>query len=318
MLQAALSYKKRARAASEGAERSARALWGQVDRSRILDSWRVLVPALLQTIMTAQAQAAAESTPYVDEAIRVQGGNSPTLGQILPLALVGWASDGRPLDTLLLSPAFSAIEALNRGATLPNALSFGRAHAQMIAATQVADAYRNAATIASTTRRVDHYVRAITPPSCSRCIILAGDDMWWKTDFKRHPKCNCIAVPVVGDPREDLITDPKAYFDSLSEAEQDRIFTKAGARAIRDGADMARVVNARRKAAGLSGAAQGQRRSLARRNVFGADLFTTAQLTVYGSRGQKLVRLMPESIYEMAKDHADAIRLLKAHGYIYP
>jgi hypothetical protein len=317
VLQAALSYKKQTEKASSAAEREARTLWGQVDRSRILDSWRALVPLLFRSIVTAQAQAAGLATPYVDEAIRIQGGDNPTDGQILPLALAGWASDGRPLDTLLLSPAFTAIEALNRGATVTKAMSFGQAHTRMIAATQVADAYRVAPTIVSTTRQVTRYTRAITPPSCSRCIILAGSDRSWKTDFKRHPRCNCISVPVVGDPREDLITDPKAYFDSLSKADQDRIFTTAGAQAIRDGADMARVVNARRKAAGLSGAAEGQRRSLRRRNVFGADLFTTAELRVTGSRGQQLTRLMPESIYEIAKDHADALRLLKIHGYIY-
>lgn len=317
MLQAALSYKKQTEKASSAAEREARTLWGQVDRSRILDSWRALVPLLFRSIVTAQAQAAGRATPFVDEAIRVQGGDNPTDGQILPLALAGWSSDGRPLDTLLLSPAFTTIEALKRGTTLPRAMSLGQLHTRMIAATQVGDAYRVAPTIASTTRRVTRYVRAITPPSCSRCIVLAGSDRSWKTDFKRHPRCNCISVPVAGDPREDLITDPRAYFDHLSAAEQDRIFTKAGAQAIRDGADIVRVVNARRKASGLSGAAEGQRRSLRKRDVFGTELFTTAELQVFGSRGQQLTRLMPESIYEIAKDHADALRLLKIHGYIY-
>jgi len=317
VLQAALSYKKQTEKASSAAEREARTLWGQVDRSRILDSWRALVPLLFRSIVTAQAQAAGRATPFVDEAIRVQGGDNPTDGQILPLALAGWSSDGRPLDTLLLSPAFTTIEALKRGTTLPRAMSLGQLHTRMIAATQVGDAYRVAPTIASTTRRVTRYVRAITPPSCSRCIVLAGSDRSWKTDFKRHPRCNCISVPVAGDPREDLITDPRAYFDHLSAAEQDRIFTKAGAQAIRDGADIVRVVNARRKASGLSGAAEGQRRSLRKRDVFGTELFTTAELQVFGSRGQQLTRLMPESIYEIAKDHADALRLLKIHGYIY-
>jgi hypothetical protein len=317
VLQAALSYKKRSKQAAQEAERSARALWGRVDRGRILDSWKLLVPSLLQLIMTAQVEAAVASTPYVDEAVRVQGGGEPAIGEILPFALPGWASDGRPLDSLLLSPAFTAIDALNRGATVPRALSFGLAHSQMIAATQVSDAFRNAATVTSTTRQVTRYVRAITPPSCSRCIILAGADQFWKSDFKRHPRCNCISVPVVGDPREDLITDPKAYFDHLSSAEQDRIFTKAGAQAIRDGADMARVVNARRKAAGMAGAAEGQRNRLRRRDVAGQDLFTTAELTARGASGRQVVRLMPESIYEIAKDPADAVRLLKLHRYIY-
>jgi hypothetical protein len=317
MLQAALSYKKQASRAAAAAERTARTLWGQVDQGRILDSWKLLAPALMQVVMAAQTQAVAASTPYVDKALQVQGGGEDPEGQIQPLALAGWASDGRPLQTLLWSPAFTAVEALNRGATLSRAMSFGLAHSRMIASTQVGDAYRSAASIVSTTRRVTRYARAITPPSCSRCIILAGSDRSWKTDFKRHPRCNCVSVPIVGDPREDLITDPKAFFDSLSPAEQDRVFTKAGAQAIRDGADMARVVNARRKAAGMTGAAEGQRRSLKRQDVFGQDLFTTSELRVRGASGQRIVRLMPESIYEVAKDRADALRLLKVHGYIY-
>jgi hypothetical protein len=316
VLQAALSFKKRTSQTSQAAERTARSLWSQVDSGRILDSWKLLVPAFVQTLVAMQAQAAVAATPYVDEALRVQGGGNDAVGEILPFGLAGWASDGRPLDTLLLSPAFTAIEALKRGATVPRAMAFGGSHAQMIAGTQVGDAFRVAGAIVSTTRQVTRYARAITPPSCSS-VILAGSDRAWRTDFKRHPRCNCISVPIVGDPREDLITDPKAYFDNLSTAEQDRIFTKAGAQAIRDGADMARVVNARRKAAGMSGAAEGQRRRLAHRDVFGQDLFTTAELRATGSRGQQVMRLMPESIYEVAKDLADALRLLKLHGYIY-
>lgn len=317
MLQAALNYKRQTDQSSTRAESLAASLWSQVDRSRILESWRGFIPALLRPLRVAQAEAGAAAGPYVDEAIRVQGGNNPELGQINPLGLVGWASDGRPLDSLLLSPAFTAIDALRKGSTVDQAMSLGQVHLQLIAATQVADAYRVAASIASTARQVTTYVRAITPPSCSRCIILAGDDIWWKTDFKRHPRCRCVSVPLSGDPRSDLITQPKDYFDSLSEAEQDRIFTKAGARAIRDGADMGRVVNARRKAAGLSGAAEGQRRRLRRVNVYGADMFITKELSLRGSQGQQLIRMMPETIYERAKDHEDAIRLLKVHGYIY-
>lgn len=41
-------------------------------------------------------------------------------------------------------------------------------------------------------------------------------------------------------------TGPGDYFESLDRAEQDKIFTKAGAQAIRDRADINQVVNARR------------------------------------------------------------------------
>lgn len=58
--------------------------------------------------------------------------------------------------------------------------------------------------------------------------------------------CDCRHIPCPEAVADDLTTDPRAYFDSLSGPEQERIFTRSGAKAIRDGADMGRVVNARR------------------------------------------------------------------------
>jgi hypothetical protein len=96
-------------------------------------------------------------------------------------------------------------------------------------------------------------------------------------------------------------TDPKLYFESLSGPEQDRIFTKVGAQAIRDGADIFQVVNARRTKAGMYTA--------------GGLKYTTESTT---KRGRKRgPRLMPESIYKIAgSDRAEAIRLLRFHGYL--
>lgn len=314
MLRAALSYKARTERQAGRAEQQAGDLWGQVDQGRILDSWKLLSPVLLRTIMGAQADAGRSAGPYVDEALRAQDADNPVLGEINPAGLVGWASDGRDLSTLLLSPAFTAIDTLNRGATLAEAMGMGKVHARMIASTQVADAYRAAASVASTARMVTTYVRAVTPPSCSRCIILAGSDHAWDVEFKRHPRCKCTSVPVVsGQPRDDLITYPRDYFDSLSPAEQDRIFTVAGAQAIRDGADMARVVNARRKAAGLNGAA-GQRGRLTA-DRYGR--FLTAEVSLTNARGVRFERVMPETIYALARNHDEAIRMLKVYGYIY-
>lgn len=71
------------------------------------------------------------------------------------------------------------------------------------------------------------------------------------------------------------------------------MFGKAGAEAIREGADMARVVNARR---GMYTA--------------GGRLFT------HESAGRR-PRLMPEQILREADgDRGEAIRLLRLHGYL--
>jgi hypothetical protein len=164
----------------------------------------------------------------------------------------------------------------------------------MIVRTQVADAGRVADQVATTARtRATGYVRMLVGRSCSRCAVLAGRNYGWNAGFDRHPRCDCIHVPARENTANDLRTNPKRYFGSLSAAEQDRQFTKAGAEAIRAGADVAQVVNAR---SGLYTA--------------GGRLYTTAAA---GPRP----RLMPEQILREANgDRAEAIRLLRLHGFV--
>jgi hypothetical protein len=211
------------------------------------------------------------------------------------------------------------------GMFLTQAIRVGTKRVNRIVATQVADAARVATGVATTVSRADGYIRMLTPPSCSRCIILAG--AWYPsmTPFERHPLCDCVHIPAAEYLRSD-VTSPEDYFASLSEAEQDRVFTIAGAQAIRDGADIARVVNARRGANGLTPASgrltaaeaqllRGgrQRGRLQRVDVGGRQLFVTTEL----GRRRRPPRLMPESIYELADgNREEAIRLLKAYGYI--
>lgn len=128
----------------------------------------------------------------------------------------------------------------------------------------------------------------------------------------------------------DFRTDPKAFFRSLSAAEQDRVFTKAGAESIRLGADVGKVVNARRGAAGLAPAgarltpaevraARGGRSvgRLETRDVFGRQLYTTTEGTRGRNRPARAPRLMPESILQIAgRDRDEAVRLLRRNGYL--
>lgn len=140
---------------------------------------------------------------------------------------------------------------------------------------------------------------------------LTSREGWYDANGIIVSNCDCRHVPVAEATAGDLTTDPRAYFDSLPATEQERIFTKAGARAIRDGSDIGRVVNARR---GMNTAQSGR---LARRKVAGQWVYTTTEATSRRgiSRGGR-VRLMPESIYQFADSREDALRMLKAHGYI--
>lgn len=203
------------------------------------------------------------------------------------------------MASLLEQPSITALTAIKSGATVPRSLTAGHLELDMIVRTQVADAGRVADGVAATARpKVTGYVRMVSAGACSRCIVLAGKQFHWNAGFLRHPQCQCRHIPVAENIPDDLRTDPRKAFDAMSEAEQDKTFTAAGAQAIREGADMNRVVNARR---GMytAGGRQFTREATSRRGV------------------NRRVRLTPEQIYAEAKGNRDeAIRLLWLHGFI--
>jgi hypothetical protein len=185
---------------------------------------------------------------------------------------------------------------------------------QLIVETQVVDAGRVADGVATVTNRTARgYVRVLTPPSCGRCAILAGRVYGSERAFQRHPRCDCQHLPV-GDPRlgDKYTESAKSYFDSLGREQQNRIFTNAGAEAIRDGADPAQVVNARRGMYSAGGVAM-TREGITRRGVAGRALAASGAAA---GRRTVPVRLMPEAIYQLASDKAEVLSLLRRYGYI--
>lgn len=311
-------YRKRQRL-SDAVSKVAERTWRQLDAADLDASWARLGPTLQVALAGAQLAAAGAADRYVTQSLGEQGTSAPADGQVRPGSLSGVASDGRPLDSLLVNSIFIVKAAIAGGTTLPMAMASGFANLDMIVRTQVADAGRVADQVAITARpKVAGYVRMLSPPSCSRCVVLAGKFYRYNAGFDRHPNCDCVHIPAA-ESGDVEVTNPRKYFDSLSRAEQDRAFTIAGAQAIRDGADISQIVNARR--GGLSIAGGGQQARLERRDVFGHQLFTTTEGTtrqgVAGSRLGRAPRLMPESIYEIAgDDRAEAIRLLRRNGYI--
>lgn len=269
-------------------------LWGELDPARIGPSWLRMVPRLLLVLVGAQTAAADQADRYLEAVLDAQGIDPAGVGSVVPSALAGVASDGRDLSDLLYQPAIRALSGIRDGASVEQALAGGGAGLDMIVRTQVADAGRVADQVATVARRqATGYVRMLVGGGCSRCAILAGRHYGWNAGFDRHPRCDCVHVPAREDSADDARTDPKRYFAGLSGAEQDRVFTKAGAEAIRSGADIAQVVNARR------GMYEAGGRRFTRTNA--------------GRRP----RLMPEQILAEARgDRAEAIRLLKLHRYL--
>lgn len=252
--------------------------------------------ALVGVVAAGQQETATSALAAVPEMLSEQGIGEDVDGEARPRSLAFVASDGRSLDGLL---------------DYARSPDVTRAQFDRIVLTQLSDTARSASVLGSAVRStVTGYVRMLETPSCSRCVVLAGKFYRVNTGFQRHPKCDCRHIPSTENVAGDLRTDPDSYFGSLSRAEQDRAFTTAGAEAIRDGADVGKVVNARR---GMNAAqtVTGRRR-LVKRDTLGRPMYTT---TEGAKRG--LVRLMPESIVGLAGgDRAELLRLLKSHGYI--
>lgn len=287
-------------------------MWSTIDDDFIERQWLELLPRLTAEVTVAQAQSAALSEPYVRAITQVEG------RALIPAALAGVASDGRMLRSLLYAPAPTMKARIALGTPPAVAALMAGRQLAMIVGTQVSDAGRVGDGVSIATRENVGYVRELRSPSCSRCVVLAGKWFKWNKGFQRHPRCDCFHRP---SSREESVSsdrakfDERAYFASLSEKQQDQVFTRAGAQAIRDGADMNQVVNARRgmtEAGTLEGTT---RRGFAgQRMAAGGDVFSAANSVSRYTRVS--ARLMPEQIYSMSANRAQAIQTLRMYGYI--
>lgn len=297
----AQAHAKRQVALARRTARETGRLWRRVDRGAIAASWRQLLPTVLAVMTTSQKMAAASSSTYVDDvADAYELGGAPA-GRLLPSAFAGIASDGQALAEVLERPVITALRQLAAGQRPARALASGAMTLDMIVRSQVADAGRVADGVAVAIRpQLTGYVRMLVGNTCSRCLILAGRRYEWNAGFLRHPRCDCRHVPVAEDVPGDVQTNPRAHFDNLDEAAQDKLLGKANAKAVRDGADLSQVVNAQ---SGMTAA--------------GTTTTGTTRAGLAGRRLRGAPRLMPEQIYREADGDRDvAVRLLRQHGYL--
>lgn len=291
---------------------AARRVWSAIAFADLTGSWLSLQDRMVTAVSAAQLLAARDADRYVGAALDEQSIPDSPAGQVVPSALVGVAGDGRELAGMLESAVIGVKVAVGHGLDERQAMASGRSRLDMLVATAVQDAGRAGVSVGTAARpAATGYVRMVSAGACSRCVILAGRFYRYNAGFLRHPGCSCRGVPSSEDHAGDLTTDPKAYFRSLSTAEQNRVFTEAGAEAIRLGSDMAQVVNARR----------GMRTATA----YGRKVKATSEgMTRRGFAGRRTgplaggrsPRLMPEEIFRLADDRDHAIRLLRKHGFL--
>lgn len=333
-------------------------LWGRVDPRSIRPSWAEVAPALYTIVTAAQGETARSADPYLVGVAAAQEAVTLAETPVNPRGFAGVASDGRSLEGALLTGPLTALAAIGAGAAVEDAMDAGRNALRVMVLTQVADAARASVNVSMFLHDPDElpegvqrgprgrlyaqdgngrqrpyfrpksYVRMVQPGACSRCIILAGVRYKRAQAFLRHPDCHCAHIPVDENLADVPETDPKEYFDSLSPAQQDKAFTKAGAEAIRAGADMNQVVNARRGMtyAGTSsdGTHRGQKlaspftsEGVTKRGLFGVTQteFKKTSESRYTRAVQR--RLTPEEIFRRAPNREEAIRLLKQNAFIF-
>jgi len=307
-------------------------LWRGIDPARISETWATRLPHAVAILTEGQRAAATGAQPYVAASLAAQGVTPAPAGILAPEAFAGQTAMGNPLGNMLESPAIMAKNQIGQGQGIDAALNVGANTLQRLASTEVHDAGRLAVgtAIAGDTACAG-YVRRFVGATCPACIVLAGKFYRTNAGFARHPRCDCIHVPA-GSAAAAKVKAPRDVFDSFTRTQQDAAFGPANAQAIREGADISQVVNARR---GTYEASFGTKKYLAtregttRRGVFGgytvnADgTFTKRPASDYlprqpGDRYARTrqTRLTPEQIYRDASGRDDVIRMLRDNGYL--
>lgn len=288
--------------------------------------------AIADAVVRGQLTVADAAQAYIAAQMAAQGGSALAEATLVATAFAGMAPDGGPLETLLFLPAIGVRRRLAAGMSPEEAMLGGLADMARYASTAIADTARSADQVAMAANpNCVAYVRIVQLPACSRCIVLSGRMYTRSEGFLRHPNCDCQTLPLREKDWPGVPT-PQQLFGRMSEREQRRVFTVAGAQAISSGADVGQVVNARRgmDVAHVYGrrlqvthegatrrAVYGRSRGLAgdRMERFAGQRYGQATSMRY-YRSTRSPRLMPEEIFRIADDRDEELRLLRRYGYI--
>ena len=340
----ALEHQRKRNQLAEATARSVVSLWRSISVGDIDSGWDQIAPEMERRVSVAQMRAASTAEAYTGAAFDAQDMPAES-GAVNARAFAGATIEGREIAPELFAAATTTKTLIGRGVGVGSAFHSGAALLHLLTATMVRDAGVMADKVSTVKRGGVRLARVVSPGACSRCAILAGVGYFTK-HFERHPHCRCSSVPVKAEGAipEGVFASPEEYFRSLSPAEQDKVFTKAGAESIRLGADPIAVVNARR---GMYRTRQpGSLVARATpRTLIGPDgkpfqAYTTVEGTTrrgwfgggYGGsnpgsqyvrnagdryRRTQKVRIMPETVLELSGgDREKAVDLLRQYGYI--
>lgn len=216
-------------------------------------SWLAVRRPMLARLQLGRAASVHAAMQYTSSVLEATGQRGTPFGALIPSAFLEAEPNGMPFGSTLDATPTKAKTAIQAGASVAEALASASSFIGGVSLTMLADTRRDVYQADMVQRpRVTGYVRMLNPPSCSRCVVLAGKRFRWNEGFRRHPRCDCIHIPASESVAGDMTIDPYAYFNSLSEKDQAKYFGKLQAEAIRDGADIYRVVNLGQKGLGTA------------------------------------------------------------------
>lgn len=330
--QTATEYARASRREQEAALVAIRRQWRRMG-GRFDASWSFVGPAVVAILAEAQRRSAALADEYIPAVLEETGQTRLVAAdaELNVAAFAGVTGSGMTVaDTLSLAPV-RAKQAVEAGGTTAQALLSAGKWLTATSGTILSDTGRAAEVTGMATRNVRGYVRMLTPPSCARCVILAGRRYRTNAGFQRHPGCDCRHIPASESMAGDMTVDLDSYLGSLDKEGQVKLLgSKANWQAWDEfGADPRQIVNAYRRG-GLR-TAQGtygggglvkyttegtSRRGWGARQMAGAtrlDLDAGATL-VNGKR--VLVRRMPETILATTQGHEQVLRQLRLYGWV--
>ncbi len=333
-----VAYEARQRQQRQAALWEIGRLWSRVDTTDITAGFLAVAPQLFEVANTAQERIANRAIAYVPEVLNDTGQARAVQPRhaVTGAVFVGVAGSGIETSTTAYGAVTRSKMLIGQGYA-PDAAKFKAGQWLTAAfATVLADTARGAEGLAAFSRPVGGYVRMVGGQACGRCIILAGKFYRKSSGFLRHPGCQCVHIPASEGLAGNWATDPRAHLDGLSDdALAKALGSKANAQAYKSGADPFQLINAYRQPGGSRG--PGGIPSIKKAQVYGRDVKYTLEgttrrgwadrqmrevraLSEYnparGRRETNVVRLMPESIFSIARDQAHADRMLRDFGWI--
>jgi len=307
-----------------------RRLWGRVGDDFDVSYARV-EPQILAILDLAQERVIAGAVEYIP-AVLAETNPAALAGRpdyaLQPWSLVGTAGGGNPTDTLAYEAVIHAKSRVAAGVSVAQALESAGSWLGTATGTLLSDTGRTVEKVEASARRAGTFVRMLQPPSCGRCVILAGRRTRRETAFERHPGCDCRNIPAAESIADDLTVNPREYLDSLDDKGLAKALgSQSNARAYREGADPAQIVNAYRsgirKAQVYGRTVKYTTEGTTRRGLANWRMRQAGYIRAGGEaknsgryRSLRAPRLMPESIYEIAESPADAQRLLRLYGWV--